>query len=214
GVMFHRKVLFVSVLALVIGFAAPVKAAEPIQLLAPDLISGKPLMQALKERRSIRSYSSRELPLEVLSNLLWAARGINREGGMLTVPTAGNAQEIDVYVAMASGLYLYDPQAKVLQPVLDEDIRAFVGKQDFVKTAPVTLIYVAEMSRLKYNHLNDFYAATDTGFISQNVYLFCASEGLATVVLGWVDKETLAQKMGLKETQKVILTQPVGYPAD
>ncbi len=212
--MFHRKVLFVSVLALVIGFAASAKAAEPMQLLAPDLISGKPLMQALKERKSVRSYSSRELPLEVLSNLLWAARGINREDGRLTVPTAGNAQEIDVYVAMASGLYLYDAQANVLQPILGEDIRAFVGKQDFVGSAPVGLIYVADLSRMKYEGFNDFYSATDTGFISQNVYLFCASEGLATVVLGWVDKETLAQKMGLKETQKVILTQPVGYPAE
>jgi SagB-type dehydrogenase family enzyme len=172
-------------------------------------------MSALNKRRSARSFSSRELPVEVLSDLLWAAYGVNRpDEGLRTAPSARNMQEIDIYVAMKDGLYLYDPARHALEPVLPGDIREFTGKQDFTQAAPVNLIYVADSSRMSGDEQSDgFYAAVDTGFISQNVYLFCASEGLSTVVLGWVDKERLAGKMGLPGEKKVILTQPVGYPA-
>jgi SagB-type dehydrogenase family enzyme len=194
---------------------APVLAAEPITLPAPDISGGKPLMQALSQRQSSRAFSEKDLPLEVLSNLLWAANGVNRPDGRRTAPSAGNSQEIDIYVSMKTGLYLYDPTAHLLKPVLEQDVRAAAGFQDFTQKAPVNLIFVADTKRLaRYQEMRDFYSATDTGFISQNVYLFCASEGLATVVLGWVDKEALAKTMGLDENQKVILTQPVGFPAE
>jgi len=191
----------------------PVQESNDIRLSGPRLNKGKTLMQALKARKSNRSFSSRELPKEVLSDLLWAASGVNRPSGKRTAPTAVNWQEIDIYVAMKSGLYLYDPQKSLLKLIKSDDIREFVGKQDFTQKAPVNLIYVADFSKMSGDSENKtFYSATDTGFISQNVYLFCASENLSTVVLGWVDKERLAKVMGLKNNQKIILTQPVGHP--
>jgi len=187
---------------------------NPIQLSPPQFDRGKLLMAALKERKSQRSFSPRELPLDILSNLLWSACGINRpESGKRTAPSAVNWQEIDIYVAMQKGLYLYNPRKHSLDPLMAGDIRQDCGMQPFMQRAPVNIIYVADFSRMG-GQIQDkiFYSATDAGFISQNVYLFCASEGLATVVLGLVKKEKLAKIMNLKEHQKVILTQPIGYP--
>jgi SagB-type dehydrogenase family enzyme len=188
---------------------------KPIQLPKPEMDGGKPLMQALKDRRTSREFSADKLPLQVLSNLLWAAGGINREdSGKRTAPTAHDWREIDIYVAMAEGLFLYEPSSHLLKPVLSEDIREMTGKQPFVKDAPVNLIFVADYARMSGAEDNDkkFYSAADTGFVSQNVYLFCASEGLATVVRGYVDREALSRKMNLSPSQAVILAQTVGYP--
>ena len=199
-------------------FIAPVGAEQPLQpitLPKPRLTGGKPLMQALAERKSQREFLPKELPAQVLSDLLWAADGINRpESGKRTAPTAVNWQEIAVYVATAQGTYLYDAARHQLAPVLDQDIRGSAGIQPFVKIAPVCLIYVADYARMgkAQTAQKDFYSATDTGFISQNVYLFCASEGLATVVLGMVDKPALGALLKLRPDQKIILSQPVGYP--
>jgi SagB-type dehydrogenase family enzyme len=190
-------------------------ALKPVQLLAPQTDGGRPLMQVLKDRSSSRAFSREKLPLQVLSNMLWAAWGINRpESGKRTAPSAMNMQEIDLYVALAEGLYMYDAKANVLNPVLSKDIRAMTGKQPFVKDAPVNLIYVADYSRMGKGTAKDkaFYSAADTGFISQNVYLFCASEGLATVVRAYIDKPALAKVMKLRPSQKIILAQTVGYP--
>jgi len=187
---------------------------KPIQLPKPQTDGGKPLMQALKDRKSSREFSAEKLPPQVLSNMLWAACGINRPDGKRTAPTAVNWQEIDVYVALAEGLYLYDAKEHSLKAVLAGDIRAATGRQPFVKDAPVNLIFVADLSKMGNAPADqkDFYAATDTGFISQNVYLYCASEGLATVVRGAIDKSAMAQVMKLRPDQKVILAQSVGYP--
>jgi len=188
---------------------------KPIQLLKPQLDIGRPLMQVLKDRSSSRSFSTRKLPVQLLSNLLWAAFGFNRlEEGKRTAPSARNWQEIDIYVAMAEGLYLYDAKKHTLTPVLSKDIRAMAGKQDFVKDAPVNLIYVADFSKMGNAAKEDkeLYSAADTGFISQNVYLFCASEGLATVVRGSIDRDALAKAMKLRADQKIILAQTIGYP--
>jgi len=172
-------------------------------------------MQVLKDRKSMREFSSKDLPLQVISDMLWAACGINRpDSGHRTVPSAMNMQEIDIYVAKADGLYLFDAKANILVPVVAEDLRSLTGKQPFVKDAPVNLIYVADLSKMsKLSAENiDFYASTDTGFISENVYLFCASSGLATVVRGSIDKPALAKAMKLRVDQKIILAQTVGYP--
>jgi len=203
----------------VIGWGLLAGAAEPFPaplLPAPQLDKGRPLMQALNARQSRRDISpDKPLAPQELANLLWAACGVNRpDSGKRTAPSAVNWQEIDVYLAMANGLYLYDAKAHKLTPVLHEDLRALAGKQRFVQTAPAVLIFVADEARMGQGAGRDksFYAAADTGFISQNVYLYCASEGLATVVIGMVDKPALAAKMKLRPEQRVILTQPVGYP--
>ena len=188
-----------------------------IKLPAPQIEGGKPLMQALKERKTSREFSLKELPLQIISDLLWAADGINRQdSGHRTAPSAMNMQEIDIYIAKADGLYLFDAKENMLIPVVAADIRALTGNQPFVKDAPVNLIFVADLKKMSKPsaEMVDFYAATDTGFISENVYLYCASAGLATVVRGWVDKPVLAKAMKLRNNQKIILAQTVGYPKD
>jgi SagB-type dehydrogenase family enzyme len=172
-------------------------------------------MQCLKDRQSQREFSSDPLPLQVLSELLWAAYGINRpESGKRTAPSAVNWQNIDIYVALADGLYLYEPKEHKLIQLLAEDIRGQTGTQAFVKIAPLNLIYVADLAKIPRGTDEDkrFYSAAHTGFISQNVYLFCASEGLATVVRALINREELAKKMGLRPDQQIILAQTVGYP--
>jgi SagB-type dehydrogenase family enzyme len=198
--------------------AVSVTGAEEMKGIAlpkPKTEGGMPLMQALAERKTDREFSPEKLPPQVLSDLLWAAAGINRpDSGRRTSPTARNCQEIDVYVATAEGLYLYDPKKNELAPVVAGDLRALTGKQPFVKDAPVNLIFVADLAKMANFQPKDreFYAATDTGYVSQNVYLYCASAGLATVVRGYVDREPLAKAMNLRPDQKVILAQTVGYP--
>lgn len=212
-----KNLVVVSIAIILLAGAVMTSAQDlkPIKLVDPNMEGGKPLMQALNERSSSREFSDEMLPEQVLSDLLWAACGVNRpESGKRTAPTAMNMQEIDVYIATAKGLYLYDAAKHMLEPVLAGDIRAATGRQDFVAVAPVNLIYVADLSKMKRGdeEQKKFYSATDTGFISQNVYLFCASEGLVTVVRGAVDKEGLAESMKLRPDQNVVLAQTVGYP--
>jgi len=213
-ILFSSASLILAVLfiPITLTFAEDIK---PIQLLKPQVDRGRPLMQVLKDRSSSRSFRSEKLPLQVISNLLWAAFGINRpDTGKRTAPSAVNWQEIDIYIAMAEGLYLYDAKTHILKPVLSADIRAMTGRQEFVKDAPVNLIYVADFSRMgtATKEDKDLYSAADTGFIGQNVYLYCASEGLATVVRGSIDRQALAKAMKLRPEQKIILAQSVGYP--
>lgn len=201
---------------LLVGITADAQSVQPIQLPAPDTTGGKPLMQALKDRQTIRSFSTDSLPTQVLSNLLWAASGVNRpESGKRTAPSAMNWQEIDVYLAMPSGLYRYEPAKHQLVFVSSEDVRAKTGTQSFVAKAPLNLVYVADYSRMgeASDDSKDFYSAADAAFMSQNVYLFCASEDLATVVRGSVDREALAAAMQLRPEQHVVFSQTVGYPA-
>ena len=183
----------------------------------PRKKGGRSLTECLWERKTQRKFSTKTLPLEILSNLLWSARGVNRKSEKkLTVPSAFNWQQIDVYVALESGLFLYNSAKHQLEKILDDDLRLFTGSQWFKKLAPVSLIYVVDYDRMAGGGSMEeklFYAATDTGFISQNVYLFCASENLATVVLGG-RKVELDKKMKLRQWQKVILTQTVGYPLE
>jgi SagB-type dehydrogenase family enzyme len=186
--------------------------AQNIQLPAPQKTGGMPLMEALNARQTQRTFSAKPLSDQQMADLLWAAFGINRPDGKRTAPSARNMQEISIYVALPSGLYLYQAQSNALERILDQDIRAQTGKQPFVKIAPVCLIFVSDYDRMK--NQAEFYSATDTGYISQNVYLFCASAGLHTVVLGSVDKEALKTAMKLSPTQHVMLTQPVGLPPE
>ena len=186
---------------------------KPMLLPKPQ-IEGMPLMQILKERHSTREFSAEKVPPQTLSNLLWAAFGINRPDGKRTAPSAHNWQELEIYVDMADGLFLYDAKANALQPILKEDARAATGTQDFVKDVPIDLIYVADLARVSGGSPEDktLYTAIDTGVIVENVYLFCNSAGLATVVRGSVDRAVLAKRMGLRADQIIIVTQSVGLP--
>jgi len=215
----NKRSFQIACMILTIFFICPAlilgEELKTIQLLDPQTESGRPLMQVLKDRKSSRSFSKDALPQQVLSNLLWAASGVNRpSSGKRTAPSAVNWKEIDIYVATADGLYLYDPNKHALKSILAEDIRALTGRQPFVKDVPINLVYVAEFSRMGRAKEDDkvFYSAADTGYISQNVYLYCASEGLVTVVRGLVDKPALAKKMNLGPDQRITLSQSVGYP--
>ena len=215
--MLKKLFLASTMVVIIISFITVSWAAElvPIKLLPPNLGGGKSLMQSLQARKSSRNFSAKKLPMEVLSNLLWAASGVNRpESGKRTAPSASNRQEIDVYVAMADGLYVYNAKEHLLEPVLKEDIRELTGKQSFVKDAPLNFIYVADFSKMGGNNAEErkLYSAADAAYVSQNVYLYCASEGLATVVRGFVDREALTKAMQLPDNQKIILSQTVGYP--
>jgi SagB-type dehydrogenase family enzyme len=189
---------------------------QPMKLPQPQFEAGMPLMQALHARKSTREFSAEKLPPQALSDLLWAAFGVNRpETGGRTAPSTRNWQDIDVYVATADGLYLFEPKSHSLKMIQAKDIRALTGMQDFVANAPVNLIYVSDFTRMDSDTSQEdkkIAAAIDTGFISQNVYLYCASTGLVTVVRGSVDKEVLAKAMKLKSTQWIVVAQSVGYP--
>lgn len=189
-------------------------AEKSIKLPPPDKTGGKPLMQCFTERKSERKFDSKPLPLQILSNLFYAADGISRPDGRKTVPTARNLQSQDVYAAMADGLYLYNPKTHSLDLVKAGDMREKCGKQAIHKIAPVVLIYVGDVSKIGKNAAEKvFYAANHAGYASQNVYLYCTSAGLATVVCGLVDKPALEKAIGLPNTKRVQLTQPVAYPA-
>ena len=211
------SIVLLAVICAVLWGAPPARTQElrGIPLVKPQMDSGRLLMHVLKERKSSRTFSNKKLPIRVLSNLLWSACGINRPGtGKRTAPSAMNWQEIDIYVATAQGLYIYDPHGHKLDPVLAQDLRGLTGTQPFASDAPVNLIYVADFAKMGNTpqDLKDFYSATDTGFIAQNAYLYCASEGLATVFRGSINREVLAQTMKLRPEQKIIAAQTVGYP--
>jgi nitroreductase len=194
--------------------ATPAARSPPVELPPARSAGGMPLMSALKLRHSTRAYSPRSLALQTLSDLLWAAFGINRASGDRTAPYWRHIMVIDIYAALATGVWLYEPKSHSLQPHLPIDVRADTGLQDFVATAPLNLIYVAHGERLTELTPDErrLYSSVDTGFIGQNVYLFCASEGLATVFRGAIDYPKLNRALQLPDQQFVTFAQTVGYP--
>ncbi|WP_026035389.1 nitroreductase family protein [Cupriavidus sp. BIS7] len=187
-----------------------------IALPEPDRTSGLPLMGALWQRKSTRTFEEQALPPTLLSELLWAADGVNRpQGGGRTAPTPHGENVIDVYAALPSGLYRYDPVHHYLQLKLAEDVRSLTGYQDFVGMAPLDLIYVVNHGRMQDMppKLRETFAAASAGAMAQNVYLYCASTGLGTVIRGWLNRQQLAEHMSLNEDEVPILSQTVGYPA-
>ena len=189
---------------------------ETIILPPAQKTGGMPIMDAFQLRKSQRSYSSKDITRQELSNLLWAAYGINRPEGLRTAPTAKNWFEFDIYVIKQEGWYLYDAGKHALLKMGNEDLRTYAGTQDFVKTAPVNLVFVADYDRMinSDDATRQFFSATDVGYISQNVYLYCASAGLATIVRGQIDKAKAHEVLKLRPNQHVILAQTVGYPGE
>jgi nitroreductase len=193
--------------------------AQDIKLPEPRKTGGKPLMNALNDRESARAFSEKDLSLQQLSDLLWAAWGINRpETSKRTAPSSRNVQEIDVYVILKSGLFLYNAGDNSLKQIHNTDIRKLSGTQEYVATAPVNLIYVADMGKLgkkegdKINDADLFAPYANSGFIAQNVYLWCASENMSCVIRAMIDRPELAREMKLRSNQVIILGQTVGMP--
>jgi len=184
-------------------------------LLPPVRKGGMPLMEALDKRCSTREFADKELPEQTFSNLLWAAFGINREeSDKHTAPSSNNNQEIDIYAVTARGAFKYVPKGHFLEVISDEDFRAACGEQAYVADAALNLVYIADLSRTDQKDLTvePLASYSNVGFIAQNVYLFCASEGLGAVIRGWINKEALQVKLQLKPYQKIILSQSVGFP--
>lgn len=181
-------------------------AAQDIILPKPKTTGGMPLMNALSNRASTREYNPTDIDIQMLSNLLWAAWGYNRSDKR-TAPSSRNLQELELYIVKKTGVYIYDARKNILKQISNLDVRSATGKQEFVTIAPINIVYVADLS--KGSSQDDSHA--NCGFISQNIYLFCASEGLGTVVRGYFDAKELSKALYLKETQVPILAQTVGY---
>jgi hypothetical protein len=206
--------LFAGLLATV-SLSQPARSQEAIKLPAPETSGGMPLMDALTKRRSTRLYGDQGLSPQQLSNLLWAAFGINRpESGGRTAPSWRGSNEIDIYVAMPDGVRVYDVKANELRTVFGGDIRSGTANVPFVRNAPIVLIYVADRTRMAKasdeDHIQN--AHVDAAIIAQNVYLFAASAGLGTVILGNVDRKSLSQTLKLRDNQILTYSQPVGHP--
>ena len=215
-----KTIALVVLLGLFLAPALPVNTAAAqdltaIKLSAPETDTGLTVLQTLKARKSVRAFADRQLTLQDLSNLLWAADGITREDGRRTAPSYANVQEFDIYVVRADGVYVYEPKNHELLPVAEGDYRALAGLQAYVATAPVNLIYVANLDKFKApmdDNTRLLNANLDVGFIAENVALFTTSVGMVSVPRAGVNKDGLAPVLNLRPEQKIIFGQSVGYP--
>jgi nitroreductase len=216
--MFARRSSFLTMVVVgvvVLSSALAAQEPAPIKLPSPKMDGGMPLMQALKARHSEREFGAEKLSPQMLSSLLWAAWGMNRPDGHRTAPSASNKQEIEIYVTLPEGAFVWDAKTNTLNPVAAGDLRGATGTQPFPATAALNLVYVADMSKAGRPATDPQQAmnvGADAGAIMQNVYLFCASEGLVSVVRASVPKDALAKQLKLRDTQLIVLAQSVGYP--
>ncbi|HVM48145.1 MAG TPA: nitroreductase family protein [Candidatus Acidoferrum sp.] len=209
-----KRVLHITPLLLLSAILGGSGLGQDVQLTAPTKSGGLPLLDALAKRATTRAFDSKDLSDRQLSTLLWAAFGVNRPDGKRTAPSANNKQATDIYVLLKTGAYVYDAHANKLVQVLADDVRSLGATQTFATNAPVILAFVADLSKLgngneesKPNTAN-----VNVGYISQNVYLYCASEGLATGARGSVDRKALGPRLKLRPDQLIVLAQSVGYP--
>jgi nitroreductase len=190
-------------------------SAEPTAV--PATASSVTVWEALKKRKSATGFQTRPLPKEKLLDLLWAAWGINRpDSGKRTAPTAMNTQEIDIYVLLSDGVYVYDAKGNQLALVLDKDLRAKAAAMGSLKDAPVHLLFVADYAKFRTipQSQKELYSACHTGFIGQNVYLYCAAEGLVARFYAGVDRAALKESIRLRQDQAIVFAQAVGYPKE
>jgi nitroreductase len=214
-----KKLLTTFLIILLVNGLIGSLSAQDIVLPAPDRSGGKPLMQALNERQTVRNFSGDSLTRQQLSDLLWAGWGINRsDQNKRTAPSAMNRQEIDVYVTLPSGLYLYVAGSNMLKMINNKDLRKLTGSQSFVADAPLNLVYVADLGKLgkkEGDEIKDsdlLMSYSDAAFIAQNIYLCCASSNLGCVVRGTTGDPQLPAEMGLRTNQRIILMHTVGVP--
>ncbi len=204
-----KKVFILCILL----FASHYLFSQNLELPAPQKTGGMPLMEALAKRATVRAFDTKEISMQQLSNLLWASFGVNRPDGKRTAPSASNKQEIDIYVLLKNGAYIYDAQNHKLIQVTPEDLRSQASDQRFAD-APVQLIFIADLTKRGENSEEGKLrtANIDCGYISQNTYLYCTSEGLVTGARGSVNRDVLVSKLKLKPDQRILLAHSVGYP--
>jgi len=212
----NDKMAILFLLLFLTGGTINAQNLQTTKLLAPALENDKPFMQAVKERKSSRDFSEKELSLQDLSNILWCANGVNRpETGKRTVPSPMNKQDVDVYAVLKEGIYLYEAKNHELLPVVSGDYRKDAGMQAYVGIAPLNLIYVSDLSKLDFYREREeqvITAGIDAGHCSQNVYLYGAAANIGVVTRTSIDKTKMANILGLRPQQLVILAQTVGYP--
>ncbi len=194
-------------------FASSLLIGQTLELPAPQKTGGMPLMEVLAKRITVRSFDTANISTQQLSNLLWASFGVNRPDGRRTAPSANNKQEIDIYVLLKNGTYVYDAQNNKLDPVSPEDLRSQAADQRFAD-APVQLIFVADLAKRGGNSEEEklMMASIDCGYISQNTYLYCTSEGLVTGARATVNRDALISKLKLSPDQRILLAHSVGHP--
>ena len=194
-------------------FAGNVLIGQTLDLPAPQKSGGMPLLEALAKRVTARAFDTTDISKQQLSNVLWASFGVNRPDGKRTAPSASNKQEIDIYVLLRNGAFLYDAQNHKLNQVTPEDLRTQATDQRFAD-APVQLIFVADLAKRGESSEEGKIrtANIDCGYISQNTYLYCTSEGLATGARGSVNRDALISKLKLRPDQRILLAHSVGHP--
>jgi SagB-type dehydrogenase family enzyme len=212
--MASKTLVGMTCLVLLAGFAQA-QEQKTILLNPPDTTRGLPVMKALAHRASARDFDTTAVSLRDLSDILWAANGINRPAeGKRTAPSAMNAQDVDIYVAMKSGVYLYDPKQNLLRLIVEGDYRNLLaGRQEWVAKAPVILLLVSDISRFRAGQETQKlqWAAMDAAMVAQNVLVFCASEGLACRPRASMESEKLKEVLGLSATQYPLLNVPISY---
>ena len=206
------KQIFLSIMAVLLSTAGCM--AQNVELPAPEKTGGMSVMESLWNRQSGNEYSDQMLSRQELSNLLFAAIGQNRESGKLTSPTASNKQEIRVFVFTAEGVSEYLNKENSLRPVVTGDHRAKIaGRQDWVNSAPLILLIVADETKFgSNNERSKTMMAVDAGIVCENINLFCAGTGLVTRPRASMDTAAVKELLGLDETQTPLLNNPVGYP--
>lgn len=212
-----KKTILSALVALLLGGTA---VAQDIKLAEHNDSNGMPLMNALAERHTVRSYSTQPIALDELSNLLWATYGYNRpEVKKRTAPSAVNMQEMDIYVYTTEAIYLYNAANNMLEFVTKGDYRKEISAQPHFGVAPISIVIVADYDRMKEKMkladpaTLDFYAAVDCGYVSQNIYLYATAAQLGTVACGGIDREAISKRLGLKNA-KPMLAHPVGFPQE
>lgn len=202
----HVAVLFVLMLA------CSSLIAQTLELPAPRKSGGMPLMEALAKRSTARAFDTTAISMQQLSDLLWASFGVNRPDGKRTAPSANNKQEIDIYVLLKNGAFVYDATHNTLVEVTIEDLRSQAADQRFAD-APVQLVFIADLAKRGDGSEEDRLrtANIDCGYVSQNTYLYCTSEGLVTGARGTVKRDALTPKLKLRPDQRILLAHSVGY---
>jgi SagB-type dehydrogenase family enzyme len=212
-----KKIIVLIWFTILVNFSFA-QDTKTIVLNSPDITRGLPVMKALSIRASVKEFDTTKINLQDLSDLLWASNGVNRpETGKRTAPSAINAQDIDVYVFMKSGIYLYDAKKHLLELIVGSDYRNLIADgQEYVLKAPLICLLVSDISRfaIRKDSLKLVWAAEDAGIVSQNISLFCASVGFATRPRMMMNQQKLREILKLKDSQHLMLNNPVSYKKD